>query len=108
MRINLENYYKNYKEIMIKLYDNNDILPNLLVTIPIPEEYDFTEEELFYFKENNLILDKLVEQRRDEINFFKENKNKKELPELINDYKKSEFNGWIKKYPEYKKIMNEL
>lgn len=110
MLIDIEEFYKNYKEILLTCNENKIILPYILSKFIIPKEYDFTIEEhnsLMKRYEGNSeeIIPLYVSRREKELELFEKYPNNP--MKKIYEYYESELLDFLKDFPKFRSILSE-
>ena len=106
--INTNEYYTQYKNIILTCNKDKIIFPFILTQFKIPEMFDFTDKEHKQLQEKNKKnLNATIKQyksRREIENkiYFENGAN---AHEKLDEYYDKELLDWIKKYPKYKNII---
>lgn len=111
MEINIEEYYKQYKDIIRTCNKDGLILPNLLEEIPIPKEYGFTKKELSDLKgDSNKITKAYINRRKEDRDLSRKydwstKKNRDNYYKAVLRKDNKELREFVEKYPEFKNII---
>ena len=103
--------YENYKSIRSTLYFDGYLLPYYIGVLDIPSEYNYTHSEWgeILKKGTDKIRENLISmsknRRKDEILILN---NKHRKYEDVNVYHLDELKQFIRKYPQYKNIVEKL
>lgn len=108
IQIKEQTYYKEYKDIIRKCYDDGVVLPFLLDVIEVPEKYQFTDKELKKLKISDdarssrelMRMDK--QEKLADIHFTDD---LDEVNDQLNMIDNEELMSFIARYPEYKKLL---
>jgi hypothetical protein len=108
IQIKEQTYYKEYKDIVKKCYNDGVILPFLLDVIEVPEKYQFTDKELSKLKisdEARALREIMRMDKQEKLADIHFTGDLDEVNDQLNIVDNEELMNFIARYPEYKKLL---
>ena len=102
--ININEYYKKYKDIVNTCMEDKIILPFILSTYYVPKDYNI---EGTFTGSSDVFKKQYFERRKKEEEIYNSTKGSKKRLERIVEYYESELINFIKKYPQFQIIIAE-